>query len=161
MSTPNQYPAPGESRAFIRSGELIPGKAGTVAYGAAVALACATALALVFINAAAGIIGDGPVNLMYAGVLAVGFVGALIARFEPRGVALALFATAAAQMLVPVVALMMWKAGWQDLLIDPRSPHPPFHPGILPVFGLNALFAVLWVVSGVLFRAAGRPTIAC
>jgi hypothetical protein len=137
--------------------ELIARKGGSFAYRAAVGMACAAGLVLIFINAAAGIIGDGPVNLLYVGVLAVGFVGALVARFQPRGMARALFATAVAQMLVPVVALVIWKAGWQDLLTDPNSPHPPFHPGIAPVFGLNAVFAVLWVISGLLFRrAAGR-----
>ena len=136
--------------------ELIARKGGTIAYRVAVGIACATGFVLVFINGAVGIIGDGPVNLMYLGVLAVGFVGALIARFQPRGMALALFATAVAQMLVPVIALVIWKAGWQGLLRDPGSPHPPFHPGIAPVFGLNAVFATLWVVSAVLFRHAGR-----
>jgi hypothetical protein len=136
--------------------ELIARKGGTIAYRVALAIACAAGFVLVFINGAAGIIGDGPVNLMYLGVLAVGFVGALIARFEARGMSLALFATAVAQILVPVVALLIWKSGWNDLLTDPSSPHPPFHPGIGPVFGLNAVFAVLWVVSGLLFRHAGN-----
>ena len=135
--------------------ELIARKGGTIAYRFAVGIACATGFVLLFINAAAGIIGDGPVNLMYLGVLAVGFVGALVARFQRGGMALALVATAVAQMLVPVIALMIWKAGWQALLIDPHSPHPPFHPGIAPVFGLNAVFAMLWVVSALLFRHAG------
>jgi hypothetical protein len=136
--------------------ELIARKGGTIAYRAAVGIACATGLVLVWINAAVGIIGDGPVNLMYLGVLAVGFVGAFIARFQPPGMALALFATAVAQMLVPVIALVIWKAGGQDLLIDPNSPHPPFHPGIAPVFGLNAVFAMLFVGSALLFRRAAH-----
>ena len=131
-------------------------KGSPTAYRAAVAIACVTGFVLVWINAAAGIIGDGPVNLLYLGVLAVGFVGAFVARFQPRGLALALFVTAVAQMLVPVIALVIWKAGWQGLLIHPDSPHPPFHPGIAPVFGLNAVFAVLWVVSALLFRRAGQ-----
>src|SRR5687768_3989007 len=125
MPTPAQH---------VQSGELIASKGpvGTIAYGIAVGVACATSFVLIFINAAAGIIGDGPVNLMYVGVLAVGFIGALIARFEPRGMALALFATAVAQMLVFAAALVMWKAGWQDPFINPNSPHPAFHPGIAP-----------------------------
>ena len=137
--------------------ELVASKGGTVAYRVAVGIACATGFVLLFINAAAGIIGDGPVNLLYLGVLAVGVVGALRARFQPRGMALALFATAVAQMLIPAVALAMWKAGWDNLLVDPHSPHPPFHPGVGPVFGLNAVFAMLWIASGLLFRHAGRP----
>lgn len=127
------------------------------AYRVAVGIACATGFVLIFINAAAGIIGDGPVNLMYLGVPAVAFVGALVARFQPRGMALPLFATAVAQMAVPLIALVIWRAGWQGLLIDPSSPRPPFHPGIAPVFGLNACFAMLWVVSGSLFRTRGFP----
>ena len=132
---------------------------GGTAYRVATGIAVATALVLVWMNAAVGIIGDGPVNLMYSGVLIVGFVGAFIARFQSRGMALALFATAVAQLLVPVIALVIWKAGWQDLLVDPNSPNPPFDPGIAPVFGLNAVFVMLWVVSAWLFRKAarGRP----
>ena len=132
---------------------------GGTAYQVATGIAVAAALVLFWMNAAVGIIGDGPVNLMYLGVLIVGFVGAFIARLQPRGMALALFATAVAQMLVPVIALVIWKAGWQDLLIDPNSPKPPFDPGIAPVFGLNAVFAMLWVVSAWMFRKAarGRP----
>jgi hypothetical protein len=40
--------------------ELIARKGGTIAYRAAVGIACATGFVLVFINAAAGIIGDAP-----------------------------------------------------------------------------------------------------
>jgi hypothetical protein len=135
--------------------DLVARKGGTIAYRAAVGIACTAGLLLVWVNAAVGIIGDGPVNLMYFGVLAVGFIGAFIARLQPREMALALFATAVAQMLVPVIALVIWKAGWQDLLIHPNSPHPPFDPGIAPVFGLNAFFSALWAVSALLFRHAG------
>ena len=46
---------------------------------------------------------------MYGGVLAVGIVGAIIARFQPDGMARALVATALAQMVVAVIALI---AGW-------------------------------------------------
>jgi hypothetical protein len=138
--------------------EFVAAKGGTRAYRTAVGIACVTGFILFWINAAVGIIGDGPVKLLYLGVFAVGFFGALIARFQPRGMSLALFATAVAQMLVPVIALVIWKAGGQDLLSDPNSPHPPFHPGIGPVFGLNGVFAALWVGAGLLFRRAGEPS---
>jgi hypothetical protein len=136
--------------------DVVARKRGATSYRVAVGIACATGFVLVFINAAVGIIGDGPVNLLYLGVLAVGFVGALIAGFQPRGMSLALLATAVAQMLVPAIALVIWNAGWQDLLMDSSSPHPPFHPGVGPVFGLNAVFAALWVASALLFRHAGE-----
>ena len=125
--------------------ELVARKGGTTAYRAAVGIACATGLILVWINAAVGIIGDGPVNLMYLGVLTIGFIGALIARFEPRGMALVLFATAMTQALVPVIALVVWM--------------PDFSPGVVPVFVLNAFFVTLWAVSALLFRHAAGPTV--
>ena len=135
--------------------ELIARQGGT-AYRVATGIACATGFVLLFMNAAVGIIGDGPVNLLYLGVLATAFGGALVARFQPRGMALAMLATAAAQMLVPAIALVLWQAGWNDLLSDPSSPYPPFHPGVGPVFGLNGVFAALWVVAALLFRHAGN-----
>jgi hypothetical protein len=73
------------------------------AYRAAVGVALAAAFLLIWINAAVGIIGseDNPANLMYGGVLAVGTIGAVIARFEPDGMARALFVIALAQALAP------------------------------------------------------------
>jgi hypothetical protein len=136
--------------------ELIAKKGGTAAYRAAVGITCAATFILIFINAAVGIIGDGPVNSLYLGVPAVLIAGAFIARFQPQGMALALFATALAQMLVPAIALVIWNAGWQELLIHRHSPHPPFHPGIAQVFALNAVFAIVFVGSALLFRQAAQ-----
>jgi hypothetical protein len=125
--------------------ELVARKGGTIAYRAAVGIACAAGLLLVWVNAAVGIIGDEDLaNLMYAGVLALGFIGAFIARFEPRGMARSLFATALAQALVPLIAL-----SW--------VPADDFSPGVLPVLGLNAVFALLWIASALLFRHAADP----
>ena len=77
-------------------------------YRSAVGLALAAPFLLVWINLAVGIIGepDDPANLMYIGVLAVGIIGAIIARFQPRGMAGALFAMALAQALVAVITLI-------------------------------------------------------
>ena len=68
-------------------------------YRFAVGVALMAAFLLVWINLAVGIIGESDelANLMYIGVLAVGIVGAIIARFQPHGMARALFAMAFAQ----------------------------------------------------------------
>jgi hypothetical protein len=126
--------------------ELISSKGGTRAYRAAVGVACAAGLLLVWINAAVGIIGseNNPANLMYAGVLAVGLLGVFIARFEPSGMARALFATSLAQALVPLIA-MTW------------VPEERFSPGYVRVMCLNAVFVALWGVSALLFRHAADP----
>jgi hypothetical protein len=81
-----------------------------MAYRFAVGLALIPAFLIIWLNAAAGLIGtenDDPANLLYVGVLAIGFVGAIIARLQPLGLARALFATALAQALVGVVALRL------------------------------------------------------
>ncbi len=126
--------------------QLIARKAGTTGYRAAVGMALATAFLLVWINGAVGISGNegNPVNLMYFGVLAVGVIGAIIARLQPHGMARTLFAMAMAQMLVPVIALIIW------------NPQVTFWgaAGEIGVFFLNAVFAMLFVGSALLFRRA-------
>ena len=131
--------------------ELVARKAGGIAYRAAVGVALAAAFLLVWINGAVGIIGneDNPANLMYGGVLAVGSIGAMIARFQPQGMARALFATALAQMLVPMIALIVWRPSLDDA------------PGIVGVFMLNAFFVMLFVVSALFFRRAARERNRC
>ena len=129
--------------------ELIARKGGNTAYRAAVGVAVATALLLVWINLAVGIIGseNNPANLMYFGVIFVGIIGAGIARFRPRGMAWALFVTAFAQLLVPVIALLIGKSQ-AGALQDP--------PGFVGVLALNAFFAMLFVVSALLFRHSAQ-----
>ena len=124
---------------------LVARKAGNIAYRAAVGVALAAALLLVWINLAVGVIGteDDPANAMYAGVLAVGIIGAIIARFRPHGMARALSATALAQALVAVIALIFG--------LGSGSP-----PGVLGILILNGFFVALFVGSAMLFRYAAR-----
>jgi len=122
-------------------------KTGNTAYRFAVGVALAAAFILVWLSLGVGIIGaDGDrANLMYFGVLAVGITGALIARFQPRGMARALLAMALAQALVGAIALI---AG----LGYPYS-------GPLEILGLTGFFVALFVGSAWLFQRAalGRP----
>jgi len=124
--------------------ELAARKTGNTAYRAAVGVALAAAFILVWMNLAVGVIGTerDDANLMYGGVLAVGIIGAIIARFQPDGMARALFATALAQALVAVIALL---AG----LGSPWS-----GPGEILI--LNGFFVALFVGSASLFRKAAR-----
>ena len=80
------------------------------AYRLAIGLALTAAILIIWLNAAAGLIGiedDDPANLLYVVVLAIGFIGAILARLQPRGLARALFATALAQTLVGAIALKL------------------------------------------------------
>jgi hypothetical protein len=124
---------------------LVARKAGNIAYRFAIGVALAAAFMLVWVNGAVGVIGseDNPANSMYIGVLAVGVIGAIIARFRPHEMARALFATALSQALVAVIALI---AG-----LGSGSP-----PGVLGILILNGFFVLLFVGSALLFRYAGR-----
>jgi len=124
--------------------KLVARKAGNIAYRAAFGIALAAAFLLVWLTGAVGIIGseDNNANLMYFGVLAVGIIGAIVARFRPHGMARALFATALAQALVAVIALIIG-------LGLPWSPP-------VEVLALNGFFVALFVGSALLFWYAGR-----
>ena len=81
-------------------------------------------------------------------MLAVGIIGAIVARFRPEGMARALLATALAQALVAVIALI---AGKHEAPISSVS----------EILGLNGFFVALFVGSAWLFRHAAlkRPRV--
>ena len=76
------------------------------AYAIGLGLTIAGVLLMSWANLAVGIIGneEDPANRLYWGVVAVALAGAVLARFRPRGMALALAATALAQTVVAVIA---------------------------------------------------------
>ena len=125
--------------------QLAARKAGNIAHRAAVGVALAAAFFLVFLVGAVGVIGeDGDrADLMYGGVLAVGIIGAVIARFRPHGMARALLATALAQALVAVIALI---AGKHEVPLSSVS----------EIILLNGLFVALFIGSASLFQHAAR-----
>ena len=77
---------------------------------------------------------------MYIGVVAIELIGVAISRFKPRGMMRALFATAFAQAMVPVIAIIIRK--------------PEINLGVVQVIILNSFFVMLFVGSALLFRHA-------
>jgi hypothetical protein len=125
--------------------ELAARQTGNHAYRAAVGVALVTAFILVWMNLAVGIIGteNNSANLMYGGVLAVAIAGAIIARFQPHGMAHAMVATALAQVFVAVIALtaglgFTGRGGLGEILI------------------LTGFFTALWLVCALLFQRVAR-----
>ena len=106
-----------------------------LAYRAAIGLALAAALLHSWVNLAVGIVGseDNPANLIYYTVLAVAVAGALLARFQPDGMARAMTAAAVAQVLVFVAALAS---------------------GLGFTGPVTVFFTGLWLLSASLFRKA-------
>jgi hypothetical protein len=123
---------------------LVARRAGNVAYLLAFGIALAAAFLLIILNGAVGIIGseDNEANLMYVGVLGVGIIGAIIARFRPHGMARALFVMALGQALVALIAVIYG-------LGSPWS-------GPVELVALNGFFVALFLGSAWLFRNAAR-----
>lgn len=128
--------------------ELISQRSSNALFRFATAIAILTSFLLVWVNLAVQIIGDGenPGTMLYVFVPLIGLIGAALARFQAPGMASAAYAAAVAQMLVPVITLMVWPpeiAAWGG-------------PGVLGVFMLSAFFAMMYVFAGVLYRNAGQ-----
>jgi len=118
-----------------------------LAYRLAAGLAVLAGFLIFWFTAAVQIIGDeNPANLFYLGAIVVGLGGAALARLRPAGLANAAFATATTTMLVPVIAFIFWPSD--------------FRPGVGKVFTLNGLFALMFIISALLFRRANRPAAA-
>jgi hypothetical protein len=76
-------------------------------YGLALGLAVATLLFLILGIGALGIVGDGgPADRIFLAVPLVLVLGTVLARMRPRGMTLALLATAATQMVAAVTAIV-------------------------------------------------------
>lgn len=122
-------------------------RAGNGAYKLAAGLAVFSTLALVWVNAAVGLIGgeNNPLNMMYLAVPLVGLIGAGVANFKPRGMMYALFAMAVAQVAIPIIAFLTVKMGTgsTEALMD-----------LFRLFGASGFFAFWFVLAGLIFRHA-------
>jgi hypothetical protein len=114
--------------------EYASSRGGSVTHRAAVGIAVLAGLGLIWVNLAVGMMDVENGNLMYVLVLFVALLGAAIGRFEPREASIAMFATAGAQAVVAVIALVA---------------------GLGPALLADAFFIAAWVASGLLFRQAG------
>lgn len=142
---------------FVIAGILISGagisfvllthKSGSRKYSVATGIAVGTALFMVWANLAVGIIGneDNPANIMYLWVLGVGVVGAVIAQFKPKGMSLALLATAITQVIVVVIAYIEGNGRTFSELRE--------------LITFNGFFIALWIISSALFRQAAKLTV--
>jgi hypothetical protein len=111
-------------------------------YKLALGLALTAAFLIVWLNAAAGLIGiedDDPANLLYVGVLAIAFIGAVMARLQPRGLARAFLATALALTLVGAIALRL-----------------PNTASSLQIVTLHGIFVVMFAIASLLAWRTAR-----
>ncbi|MEM9996941.1 MAG: hypothetical protein AAF809_04515 [Bacteroidota bacterium] len=119
-----------------------------IAYRAGLGLAGTSMLFLFVVSLGVGLIGaDGdPANLLYLGVIALGVVGALVARFRASGMVVVLAAMALVQAGIGLYAMV---AG----LGRPYS-------SALELLGLTGFFVVLFLSAAWLFHQAAHSTTA-
>lgn len=125
--------------------QMLIRKLGTPAYRAGVGVALGAALLLFWGNWVQAADDINPDAILYMSVPVVGIIGAAIARFRPEGMARALFVTALAQAVVLGIVLIN------------RNPQATgWTAAVLRGFAGNALFALLFAGSALLFRTAAR-----
>lgn len=121
------------------------------AYRWAVGLALATTFILFYVIGAVALlgpeIGRNTADLIYFGVPAVGVLGAIVAGFQPEGMAWTMLATAVAALVLPVILV----AGLTPL--SPNIAGEQFPYGLLLV---HSPFAALFAGSAWLFRKSAR-----
>lgn len=121
--------------------ELVARMTANAAYRAGAGVALAATFLLVWVNAAVGIT-DSNADGLYLGVVAVGIIGAFIARFRSRGMAYAMCAAALAKAAVGAGALI---AGTVSA-----------HNAAFGVLGITGFFVALFAGSAWLFWRAAR-----
>ncbi|NNF20190.1 MAG: hypothetical protein HKN61_10460 [Flavobacteriaceae bacterium] len=122
-------------------------RSATPYYRAAFVIGLLGLFLLFWVNAAVGIIGhEGQdANLLYSAVFATGLLGSLYTRLNSRGMSRTMMAMGIVQLLVPVVALMIWP-----------PPLISWSPGVFGVFAVSAFFSLLFFLSAYLFHLAER-----
>ena len=116
---------------------LIARKMDSWAYKAGVGVALVAGFALGWSNMVHVADSENPANLVYYSVLAVGVVGALLARLKARGLALTLFAMASTLALIAVML---------------PSGAPPYLARNMAIG--HGVYVSLFIASGLLFRHA-------
>lgn len=125
---------------------LIARRMNVWSYKAAVAVALGVGFALGWATMVHLSETENPVLLVYYGVLAVGLAGAAVARLEPRGLERTAYVMAAGTGVAWLVTQVLFPVAYAD---------PPDNLGVK-----HALLALLFVITGLLFRHASRSAAA-
>lgn len=116
-----------------------------LSYRLALGTGIGTGFFLIWSNLAVGLIGseDNVINTAFFGMLVLGFAGALVSRFQAKGMTWVMAGVAVGQISIAAYALA---TGAQHL---PQS-------SVGEILGVTLFFTVFWVASALLFRQASR-----
>jgi heme/copper-type cytochrome/quinol oxidase subunit 4 len=124
--------------------ELAARRSEDIVYRLAAAVGLLTALLLLWVNVAVGVIGaeGNPANGWYLAIYVVGFLGATVSRLQPAGMAATVVAMALVQAAITLLAIMRDAGGAAASASE--------------ILAINGCFILLWLVSALLFVAAAR-----
>jgi hypothetical protein len=112
------------------------------AHRLAAALAVLAGFLIFWMSIGPKIIGEeNPGNLLYLLAILLGLIGVGFSRFQPARLAKVAFGMAAALLIIPVAAVLLWPSN--------------FDHGYPRVQLTSSVFAVMFVASGLLFRSRG------
>ena len=120
---------------------LLARASANILHRVAVALAIGATFLLIWVNLAVGLIGSGPnaANLMYIAIVTIVIAGTFLSRFTIKGMERVMFVAALTLLIVALIQLLA------KMYQYPGS-------SVTEIIGVNAFFAVLFCVSGLLFR---------
>ncbi|MCX2719909.1 hypothetical protein [Lentiprolixibacter aurantiacus] len=127
--------------------ELIIRQSKQRTYRIAIGIGTAALFLLFWVNSAVGIIGNEAqaVNTLFWIVPAVILTGAGLSGLKARGMAQTMFIATVVQITVPAIGLFIWP-----------PPTTSWSPGIFGVFMITAFFALMMLLSALLFRKVTR-----
>jgi hypothetical protein len=116
-----------------------------LSYRLALGTGIGTGFFLIWSNLAVGLIGseNNDINALYFGLLVIGFAGALIARFQAKGMTWVMGFVATGQISIAGYALAT------------GAQHLP-HSSVGEIVGVTLFFTVFWLASSMLFRQAAQ-----
>ncbi len=118
--------------------DLLARQSGSLSYRLGAGSAVLGCFLLVWVNLAVGFIGEeyNPANLMFLALLATFVVGAFVTRMKAAGMARLMFAMAAIQGAIAVIALVIGETDMRGILLG------------------TGMFLFIWLLSALLFRKA-------
>jgi len=125
--------------------KLVTRTTSDVTYRIAVGFTVFSALLLVWVNLAVGIVGseDNPFNVLYFGVLFVGIIGSLFVRFQAKGM---IYVLGVASLVIVGITIAAFIQGF----------HQAPQGSVYQLLGVNAFFIMLFLICAVTFYHASK-----
>ncbi len=127
--------------------ELITRKSTSKFYKTGVGLAMFGCFAIIWWNLAVGFIGweDNPINILFFLIVLIALGWGIVAKFNSKWSERAMYVTAAAQFVAPIIGLLMWQGATTFR-----------EGGAIEILTRNLFFVLIWIMAALCFRYAAK-----